>query len=102
MYHGDCRINQSGRFWWPLFDSNFRTVNVIFGQKQLYQKIFTLGMRWAKNFAIIFEGFGTPKKRFRLVSKFFRDQLYLTKVSPRELKYGSVEAEWSIDIIKCP
>ena len=53
-------------------------------------------MRWAKNFAIIFDGFDTRKKRFRLVSDFFRAQLYLTKVSLRDLKYGSVEAEWVV------
>ena len=53
-----------------------------------------------KKFAIIFDGFDTQKKHFHLVSEFFRAQLYLTKVSPRELKYGSVEAGWSMDIIK--
>ena len=31
---------------------------------------------------------------------FFRAQLYSTKVSPRDLIYGYVEAEWSIDSIK--
>ena len=104
MYCGDGRINQSGRFWWPLFDSNFCTVKGIFGWNQLYQKIFLhlLGMRWAKNFAIIFDGFDAQKKRFHLVSDFFRAQLYLTKVSPRVLKHGSLEAEWSMDIIKWP
>ena len=50
----------------------------------------------------ISDGFDTRKKRFHLVSDFFRAQLYLTKVSPRELKYGSVEAEWSTNIIKWP
>ena len=40
MYHSNHRISQSGRFWWPLFDSNFYTVNVIFGWNQLYQKKF--------------------------------------------------------------
>ena len=50
-------------------------------------------MRWAKNIAIIFEGFDTPKKRFRLVSDFFRAQLYLTKVTLRDLKLGSLEVE---------
>ena len=49
---------------------------------------------------MIFDSLHTPKKRFRLVSDFFRAQLYLTKVSPRELKYGLIEAEWSMDIIK--
>ena len=49
-----------------------------------------------KKIAIVFDGFDTRKKRFHLVSKFFRAQLYLTKVSPRELKCGSVEAEWSM------
>ena len=103
IYHGDCRISQTGRFWWPLFDSNFHTVNVIFGWNQLYQKNFTfLGMRWAKILQLSFDGFDTRKKRFCLVSDFFRAKLYLTKVSPRELKYGSVEAEWSMDIIKWP
>ena len=55
-----------------------------------------LGMRWAKNFAIIFDGFDTPKKRFRLVSDFFRAQLYLTKFSPRDLKLGTLEAKWVV------
>ena len=32
----------------------------------------------------------------------FRAQLYLTKVSLRDLKYGSIEVEWSINIIKWP
>ena len=51
MYHSDCRINQSGRFWWPLFDSNFRTVNVIFGWNQPYQRNFTsFGDEMSKNF----------------------------------------------------
>ena len=49
---------------------------------------------------MIFEGLHKRKKRFHLVSEFFRAQLYLRKVSPRELKYGSVEAEWSMDMIK--
>ena len=81
MYHSDLRISQSGRFWLPLFDSSFHTVNVIFGWNQLYQKIFTsFGNEMSKNFAIIFDGFDTRKKRFRLVSDFFRAQLYLTKV----------------------
>ena len=54
-------------------------------------------MRWAKNFAINFDGFDTQKKRFHLVSDFFRGQLYLTKVSPRDLlKLGSLEAEWVV------
>ena len=34
--------------------------------------------------------------------RFFRAQLYLTKVSARDLKHGSLEVEWSIDIIKWP
>ena len=42
---------------------------------------------------MICDDFDTRKKRFRLVSDFFRAQLYLTKVSPRDLKYGSVEVE---------
>ena len=51
MYHGNCRIHQSCRFWWPLFDSNFRTVNLIFGWNQLYQKIFTsFGNQMSKKF----------------------------------------------------
>ena len=51
MYHGDYRISQSGRFWWPLFDSNFHTVNVIFGWNQLYQRNFTsFGNEMSKNF----------------------------------------------------
>ena len=51
MYHGDYRISQSGRFWWPLFDSNFYTVNVIFGWSQLYQKNFTsFGNKMSKKF----------------------------------------------------
>ena len=49
-----------------------------------------------KIFAIIFDGFDTRKKRFRLVSDFFRAQLYLTKVSPRDLKLDSLEAEWVV------
>ena len=86
MYHGDYRMSQSGRFWWPLFDSNFYTVNVIFGWNQLYQKNFTsFGNKMSKKFAIIFDGFDTRKKRFRPVSDFFRAQLYLTKVSLRYL-----------------
>ena len=43
-----------------------------------------------------FDGFHTRKKRFRLVSDFFRAQLYLTKVSPRDLNYGLIEAKWSV------
>ena len=69
-----------------------------------YQKIFTKYIFWEsdepKNSAIIFDGFDTRMKRFHLVSNFFR--AYLTKVSPRDLKYGSVEADWSMDIIKWP
>ena len=49
--HGDCKISQTGRFWWPLFDSNFHTVNVILGWNQLYQKTFTsFGNEMSKNF----------------------------------------------------
>ena len=77
MYHGDYRISQSGRFWWPLFDSNFYTVNVIFGWNHVYfipEKFYIFFHFWesddAKNFAIIFDGFDTRKKRFRLVSDF--------------------------------
>ena len=53
---------------------------------------------------LIFDGFNTRKKRFHLVSDFFRAQPYLTKISPRVVKHGSlvVEVEWSMDIIKCP
>ena len=51
MYHGDYRISQSGRFWWPLFDSNFHTVNVIFGWNQPYQRNFTsFGDKMSKKF----------------------------------------------------
>ena len=49
MYHGDCRISQTGQFWWPLFD--FHTVNVIFGWNQLYQKNYTsFGDEMSKKF----------------------------------------------------
>ena len=78
----------SGRFWWPLFDSNFCTVNVIFGQNQIYQKHFYIF--WEsdeqKKIAIIFDGFHNERNAFASVSDFFRAQLYLTKVSPRDLK----------------
>ena len=51
MYQGDCRISQTGRFWWPLFGSNFRTISVIFGQNQLYQKQITFfGNKMSKKF----------------------------------------------------
>ena len=50
----------------------------------------------SKNFAIIFDGFDTRKKCFHLVSDYFRAQLYLTKVSPRDLKLGSFEAKWVV------
>ena len=51
MYQVDLRISQSGRFWWPLFDSNFRTVKGIFGWNQLCQKIFTsFGNEMSKKF----------------------------------------------------
>ena len=51
MYQGNLGISQSGRFWWSLFDSNFPTVNVIFGWNQLYQKNFTsFGNEMSKKF----------------------------------------------------
>ena len=42
------------------------------------------------------------RNTLRPVSNSFRAQLYLTKVSPKDLKYGSVETEWSMNIIKWP
>ena len=41
-----------------------------------------------------------PGQWFFFFFFFFCAQPYLTKVSPRDLKYGSLEAEWSMDIIK--
>ena len=82
MCHGDCRISQTGRFWWPLFDSNFHTVNVIFGWKPTIPENFYIFWEWdeQKNFAIIFEGFDTPKKRFR--QRFFsRSTLFIKSFS---------------------
>ena len=97
IYKGDCRISQSGRFWWPLFDSNFHTVNVIFGWNQLYQKFFTsFGNEMNKKFCNYLWRFWYTKEMLSPGQRFFRAQLYLTKVSPRELKYGSVEAEWVV------
>ena len=84
MYHGDYRISQSGRFWWHLFERIFSHSKSDFWLKPTIPETFYIFWRWdeQKDFAIIFDGFDTWKKRFRLVSHFFRAQLYLTKVSP--------------------
>ena len=83
MYHGDSTIGHKVRFWWPVFDSNFRIVNIIFGWNQLYQiflifvnemsKYFWnyLWQHWYMNKML------SPGQQYR-----FRAQLYLTKVSP--------------------
>ena len=75
------------------FDGLFLTAKFLAETNHTREILHLLGMR-CKKFAIIFDGFDTQKKRFHLVSEFFRAQLYLTKVSPIELLYGSVEAEW--------
>ena len=53
---GNFTIYRKAKFWWPLFDSNFSRVNVIFVWNQLYYQSNSLHlfwMRWAKHFAII-------------------------------------------------
>ena len=91
-------------FWLPLFDSNFSHSKRDFWPKPTIPEKFNIF--WEsdeqKIFAINFDSFHARKKHFHLVGDFFRAQLYLTKVCLRDLKYGSVEAEWSIDIIKWP
>ena len=84
MYHGDCRISQSGRFWWPPFGSNFYTVNVIFGWNQLYQKIFYIFWEWdeQKILQLSLKVLIHERNAFTWPAIFFRAQLYLTKVSP--------------------
>ena len=44
------------------------------------------GDKMSKKFCNYLDGLHTRKKRFRLVSDFFRAQLYLTKVSSRVAK----------------
>ena len=106
MYQGNLRISQSGQFWWPLFDSNFRTVKGIFGWNQLYQKNFTsFGNEMSKKFCNYLWQFSYMKETLSPGQRFFsHSTLFTTKVSPttRVLKHGSLEAEWSMDIIKWP
>ena len=74
IYHGDCRISQTGRFWWPLFDSNFHTVNVIFGWNQLYQKFFTsFGNKMSKQLSstVLIQETLSPGQRFFSCSTLF-------------------------------
>ena len=82
------------------FDDLFLTAYFCTGKRDFWPKstipekfyIFWESEGSHKNFAIIFDGIDTRKKRFHLVGDFFRAQLYLTKVCLRDLKYGSVEA----------
>ena len=56
-----------------------------------------------KKMQLSLTGFDTRKKRFHLVSNFFRAQLYLTKVSPIESwNLAHKKRNGSFDIIKWP
>ena len=92
IYHGDCRISQTGRFWWPLFDSSFHTVNVIFGWNQLYQKNFTyFGNEMSKKFCNYLWRFWNTKETLSPGQRFFsRSTLFNKSFSySRDLKLGS-------------
>ena len=103
MHHGDYRISQSGRFWWPLFDSNFYTVNVFFGWNQLYQKNFTsFGNQMSKKFCnYLWRFWCTKKQTLSPGQRFFsRSTLFNKQFLPETSNMAIGERNRSFDIIK--